>query len=133
MPNEKIKCRIAVQICIGHFPDGRERHRTFSLRDINPDVSADAIREIIRALAPLLAYPITKVRKVIKRELFSVREERHAEDAVPVAAVITPPAGAEPAAESGRIIPFPVSAAERQAAQMAIGYERQDCRFYLPL
>ena len=37
---EKISCRIAIQVCIGHFPDGRERHRTFSMRGVNPDAPA---------------------------------------------------------------------------------------------
>jgi len=78
MPNEKITCRIAIQTCVGYFPDGRERHRTFSLRGVRPDVSPEAIRSIIRALAPLLKYPITKVTKVIKREMFFDGEERNA-------------------------------------------------------
>ena len=40
---EKITCRIAIQVCIGHFLDGRERHRTFSMRGINPDASFESI------------------------------------------------------------------------------------------
>ena len=74
MFNEKITCRIAVQTCVGCFPDGRKRHRTFSLRHVRPDVSPQTIRSIIRALAPVLAHPITKVRKVTKREVFSDRD-----------------------------------------------------------
>ena len=48
---EKWSCRIAIQVCIGYFPDGRERHKTFSMRDVNPDASLEAIAEIVRALA----------------------------------------------------------------------------------
>ena len=93
MPYKKITCRIAIQICVGRFPDGRERHRTFSLKDIRPDVSSETIRDIIRALAPLLEYPITKVTKVTKRVIFSIedeRAERTAPDAAPRAAVPAP-------------------------------------------
>ena len=71
---EKISCRIAIQVCVGHFPDGRERHRTFSMKGVGPDASLEAIAAIIRALAPVLAYPITKVRKVVKREIFFYEE-----------------------------------------------------------
>ena len=63
---ELVRCRLAIQCCIGHFPDGRERHRTFSLQDVRPDASADALASVIRAVAPLLAYPITKVSIVKK-------------------------------------------------------------------
>ena len=118
MTYEKITCRIAIQTCVGHFPDGRERHRTFSLRHVRPDVSPEAIRKIIRALAPVLKYPITKVTKVVKMVLFSAEEEQAAEgrvtraaipshqvDAAPVSAE---PVLAEPIQESGRIIPFPI-------------------------
>ena len=83
---EKISCRIAIQVCIGYFPDGRERHRTFSMKGINPDASFEGIAAVILALAPLLAYPITKVRKVTKREIFFY------EDAV----MLVPQAGIEP-------------------------------------
>ena len=61
-----VRCRLAIQCCIGYFPDGRERHRTFSLQDIRPDASADALASVVRAVAPLLAYPITKVSIVKK-------------------------------------------------------------------
>ena len=71
---EKISCRIAIQVCVGYFTDGRERHRTFSMKGIDPNASLDAIAAIIRALAPVLAYPITKVRKVTKREIFFYEE-----------------------------------------------------------
>jgi len=122
MSNEKITCRIAIQICVGYFPDGRERHRTFSLRGVRPDVSTETIRDIIRALAPLLEYPITKVTKVIKRVIFSAEEESNAPDAVLRAVVSVPLGSAALVAESGKIIPFPVfPVIERPAAQRAIG------------
>ena len=108
---EKWSCRIAIQVCIGHFPDGRERHRTFSMRGINPDASPEAIAAVVRALAPVLAYPITKVRKVTKREIFFFEE---AVLPVPVTAMST---------ETCRIIPFPVfpvfPEAERLVARQA--------------
>ena len=63
---ELVRCRLAIQCCIGYFPDGRERHRTFSLQDVRPDASTDALASVVRAIAPLLAYPITKVRIVKK-------------------------------------------------------------------
>jgi hypothetical protein len=62
---EKISCRVAIQVCIGYFSDGRERHRTFSMKGVDPDAPLEAIAAVIRALAPLLIYPITKVRKVV--------------------------------------------------------------------
>jgi len=133
MSDEKITCRIAVQICVGYFPDGRERRRTFSLWHVRPDVTPEAIRDIIRALAPLLEYPITKVTKVTKRVIFSADEERNAPDAAPRAATPTPRVNAAPVAESesGKIIPFPVfPVIERPAAQRAIGHdiaERSSC------
>ena len=95
---EKISCRIAIQVCVGHFPDGRKRHRTFSMRNINPDASLEAIGAVIRALAPVLAYPITKVRKVTKREIFFY------EDAV----MPVPQDNVASIPEARRVIPFPV-------------------------
>ena len=92
---EKISCRIAIQVCIGYFPDGRERHRTFSIKGINPDAASYAIASFARALAPVLSCPITKVRKVVKREIFFYEE----------AAMPIPQENAEP--EARRAIPFP--------------------------
>jgi hypothetical protein len=62
-------------MCIGHFLDGRERHRTFSLKDIRPDADDDALMSVVRTIEPLLAYPITKVRLIVKkrRVLFDVK------------------------------------------------------------
>jgi hypothetical protein len=92
---EKFSCRIAIQVCIGHFPDGRERHRTFSMKGVNPDASLEAIAAVVRALAPVLIYPITKVRKVVKREIFFYEE-----------AVI--PIPAEPVTEARRPVCYPI-------------------------
>ena len=66
---EKISCRIAIQVCVGYSSNGRKKHRTFSMRGIEPAASFDAIANVIRALAPVLIYPITKVTKVTKREI----------------------------------------------------------------
>ena len=72
---ERISCWIAIQVCTGYLPNGRERHRSFSMRGIRPDASLIAIANVIRALAPLLAYPITEVRRILKREIFFVKEQ----------------------------------------------------------
>ena len=93
---EKISCRIAIQVCIGHFPDGRERHRTFSMKGVDPDAPLKSIAAVIRALAPLLAYPITKVRKVTKRVILIYEE----------AALSVPHDNAEAVMNAGRIIPM---------------------------
>ena len=63
---ELVRCRLAIRYCIGYFSDGRERHRTFSLPDVRPDTSADALARVVRAVAPLLTHPITKV-SIIKK------------------------------------------------------------------
>ena len=102
MSYEKISCRIAIQMCVGHFPDGRERHRTFSLRHVRPDVPFETVLELARALAPILAYPITKVTKVTKVVLFSEEDAI----AIPAPRVNAGPDPSEPGTpEEGRIIP----------------------------
>ena len=111
---EKITCRIAIQVCVGYFPDGRERHRTFSIKSIQPNASFGAISDIIRALAPVLAYPITKVRKVTKREIFFYEPE--AVIPMPLYIVV-------PVPEARKIIPFPVP--ERVAAYKPIANTRR--------
>ncbi|MDR1581319.1 MAG: hypothetical protein LBS35_13265 [Synergistaceae bacterium] len=63
---EFVSCRLAIQICIGHFPDGRERHRTFSVKNIKPDADDDALISVVRAIGSLLAHPITHARLIIK-------------------------------------------------------------------
>ena len=78
---EIITCRICIQVCIGYHPNGRKRYRSFSMRGIRPDASWKAIDNIIKALEPVLAYPITKVEKVTSRKIIFY------EDAVPVAAL----------------------------------------------
>jgi hypothetical protein len=75
---EPISCRLAIQVCIGYFPDGRERHRTFSIPNVRRDATADALAAVVRAIAPLLAYPVTKVRLVTRDRLVT-------KDASPVA------------------------------------------------
>ena len=113
---EKISCRVAVQVCIGYFPDGRERHRTFSMRGIDPDAPVESIAAVVRAIAPVLAYPITKVRKVTKKVTLILLYE---EAALPVPRDSQDNAG--PVSYAGRIIPFPgLSAAERPASRQAL-------------
>jgi hypothetical protein len=76
---DSIACRLAIQVCVGHFPDGRERHRTFSIKHIDPDVDIALITSFVRVvIAPLLAYPITGARLVTKkiRVLFDYRRDR---------------------------------------------------------
>ena len=122
---EKISCRVAIQVCIGYFPDGRERHRTFSMKGIAPDASFEAIAAVVRALAPLLAYPITKVRKVTKREIFFCEPEvsRGEESVMPVLENVAEP---PPYAEARRIIPFTSreAAAEPPLRQMGFIWGR---------
>jgi hypothetical protein len=57
---------LAIQVCVGHFPDGRERHRTFSLKNIKPDADAAALIAVIRAVGSLLAHPVTHARLIVK-------------------------------------------------------------------
>jgi hypothetical protein len=64
---EFTSCRLAIQICIGHFPDGRERHRTFSIKNIRPDADDAALLAVVRAVGALLAYPVTKARLIVKK------------------------------------------------------------------
>ncbi|MDR1376269.1 MAG: hypothetical protein LBJ22_02065 [Synergistaceae bacterium] len=75
---DKITCRLAIQVCIGLTPGGRLSHRTFSVKGIRPDADMSALAAFVRdAVAPILAYPITKVRLVTKkvRVLFDFRKE----------------------------------------------------------
>lgn len=64
-----VGCWIKFQICIGYFPDGRMRTRTFGISGVRPDVSADDVAAVAKAIAPLLAHPIVNVRVVRKYEL----------------------------------------------------------------
>ena len=91
---EVTTCRLAIQVCIGYSPNGRARHRTFSMRGLRPDAPDEAIAEILRALAPILLYPITKVRKVTKRTIFF--NENAAPSAPPVVLPVPVPVPAEP-------------------------------------
>ncbi|MDR0764320.1 MAG: hypothetical protein LBE65_01850 [Synergistaceae bacterium] len=64
---EFVSCRLAIQVCIGYFPDGRERHRTFSLKNIRPDADPAALITVVRAIGSLLAYPVTHARLIVKK------------------------------------------------------------------
>ena len=110
---EKISCRIAIQVCVGHSPNGRKKHRTFSMMGIDPNASTKGIAAVIRALAPALAYPITKVTKVTKREIIFY------EDAV----MPIPQDNAEQTPEARRVIAFPLPG--RLAARKAGGIGRR--------
>ena len=67
MPHfELIDCRIKIQVCVGHFPDGRMRTRTFGIKGVRPDVNADDVAATARAIGALLAHPIVAVRLVRK-------------------------------------------------------------------
>ena len=103
---EKISCRLAIQVCVGRLPNGRAKHRTFSIKGINPDAPFEAIADVIRALAAVLAYPITKVRKVTKREIIFYEE---AVMPIPLDNAVSVP-------EASRIIPFPVIPATKRIA-----------------
>ena len=83
---EVTSCRLAIQVCTGYSSGGRARYRTFSMKGIRPDASDEAIGAILRALAPLLLYPIAQVRKVTKRKIFFT------DDAAPATPAITLPA-----------------------------------------
>ena len=72
---EVTTCRLAIRLCIGYGPTGRKKHRTFSMKGINPDASWEAIMEIIRALAPVLEYPIVEVQKVTSRKIIFYEDE----------------------------------------------------------
>ena len=61
---ELISCKIKFQLCISYFPDGRMRTRTFGIRDVRSDVTADDVAAVARAIAPLLAHPVVQVRLV---------------------------------------------------------------------
>ena len=75
---EVTTCRLAIRVNIGYSLTGRKKHRTFSMRGINPNASWEAIMEVIRALALVLEFPIVDVKKVISRKIF------FHEDAAPV-------------------------------------------------
>jgi hypothetical protein len=96
---EFVSCRLAIQICIGHFPDGRERHRTFSVKNIRPDADDNALIAVVRAVGALLAYPVTKARLIVKkrRVLFDTKPGTDCkESAVPERRVYAPERGTKP-------------------------------------
>jgi hypothetical protein len=67
-PFEFVSCRLAIQVRIGHFPDGRERLRTFSVKNIRPDADMNALAALVRAVGAVLACPITRARLVVKKK-----------------------------------------------------------------
>ena len=86
---EVTTCRLAIRLCIGYGPNDRKKHRTFSMRGINPNASWDGIMKVIRALAPVLEFPIVDVQKVTSRKIFFY------EDAAPAASAIALPVPVE--------------------------------------
>lgn len=75
-----IDCRIKIQICVGHFPDGRMRTRTFGIKGVRPGASADDVAAVTRAIGELLAYPIMRVRLVKKYLLINICNNDEADD-----------------------------------------------------
>jgi hypothetical protein len=64
---KKITCRLAIQVCIGYSPSGTARHRTFSIKGIHPTADFSKLAAFVcDCVAPVLAYPITKVTLVKK-------------------------------------------------------------------
>ena len=102
---EFFTCRVAIQVCTGYLPNGRKRRRTFSMRGIRPDASVESIAAVVRALAPLLIYPIIKVRKIVKRTIIFDPAEFTAPAApvavVPVAAAVIAVAPVVAVADNG--------------------------------
>ena len=72
------------------------------MKGIRADAPNEAIEAIVRALASVLAYPITKVRKVTKRTIFF---DNNAAPATP-AVVLPVPVPVEP--EVVPVVPAPV-------------------------
>jgi hypothetical protein len=67
----KITCRLAIQVCIGYSPSGTARHRTFSIKGINPNADFSKLAAFVRdCVAPVLACPITNVTLVKKIPVF---------------------------------------------------------------
>jgi hypothetical protein len=64
---KKITSRLAIQVCIGYSPSGKARHRTFSIKGIDPNAAFSKLAAFVRdCVAPVLACPITKVTLVTK-------------------------------------------------------------------
>jgi len=120
---EIITCRLAIRVCIGYGPTGRKKHRTFSMKGINPNASWEGIMEVIRALAPLLEFPIVDIQKVTSRKIIFYEDAAlsvplEQVDAVEKKALMG-------SAQNFKIIPFPVtfrqSAANCQSADLLNG------------
>ena len=96
-----VTCRLAIQVCIGQTPGGRPSHRTFSIKGIKPDADMAALASLVRLIAPILAYPITKVRLVTKKVFrFSGASEESQEDAASPAAPLSDASPSGPAETS---------------------------------
>jgi len=61
------------------------------MKGIRPDAPDEAIGAILRALAPLLVYPIIKARKVTKRTIFFINNAAPAAPAVALPALVHVP------------------------------------------
>jgi len=92
---EVTTCRLAIQVCIGYGSNGRKKHRTFSMKNINPNASWEAIMKIINALAPVLEYPITDIQKVTSRKIFFYEDAAPAAPAIALAVPASAPLEAE--------------------------------------
>ncbi|MDR1965951.1 MAG: DUF1659 domain-containing protein [Synergistaceae bacterium] len=88
---ELVGCRIAIQMNVGHLPNGRARRRTIVLRNVRPDASADQLAAVVLALEKVIAHPIIRVRVVKKYILVTDGEE--ARRAAPSASLKLPACG----------------------------------------
>jgi len=43
---EVTTCRLAIQVCVGYSPNGRARHRTFSMKELRADASNEAMKAL---------------------------------------------------------------------------------------
>jgi hypothetical protein len=101
---EGISSRLAIQLCVGYSENGRARHRTINIKNIDPNADISMLAAFVRdTIAPLLAYPITRARLVTKkvRVLFDA-DHKKAEPCEPEP-VVTPAAQGERAASEAAI------------------------------
>jgi hypothetical protein len=114
---EFVSCRLAIQICIGHFPDGRERHRTFSVKNIKPDAAAAALITVVRAVGSLIAYPITGARLIVKKRRVLFGAERDMDPKESVASETCVP---ETRGEAPERVTKPLVAGRREARMESV-------------
>jgi len=105
---------------VGLLPNGRKKHRTFSIKGINPNASFESIDNFIRALAPVFAYLIMQVHKVIKRKITFYED----------AALPVPQDNVAVVSETRRIIPYPVQLTARVAPDTALGLKGNRSAFH---